>query len=155
MHNASKWSGKTCKDDFNHDKINNGICQPVPCIDANWDSTITKQKQNTTLSQAMREVISIMCLLQVAADQDINFIDSKTKVHCTFYKDNAEALKIAKVPKLKQGHVTWISIVTISEEFKKEKLSFIMKEQKIRRLIPLPSQKKDCSMSSKIRMMRW
>jgi hypothetical protein len=61
---------------------------------------------HTTLSQAMREVISIMCLLQEAADQDMNFIDSKTKVHCTFYKDNAEALKIAKVPKLKQGHVT-------------------------------------------------
>jgi hypothetical protein len=55
------------------------------------DSTITKQKQNTTLSQPMREVISIMCLLQVAADQD-KFIDSKTKVHCTFYEDNAEAL---------------------------------------------------------------
>ena len=61
---------------------------------------------HTTLSQAMREVISIMCLLQEAADQDMNFIDSKTKVHCTFYKDNAEALKIAKVPKVKQGHVT-------------------------------------------------
>ena len=55
---------------------------------------------HTTLSQA------IMCLLQEAADQDINFIDSKTKVHCTFYEDNAEALKIAKVPKVKQGHVT-------------------------------------------------
>jgi hypothetical protein len=35
------------------------------------------------------------------------------------------------------------------KELKKEKLSSIMKEQKIRRLIPLPSQKKDCSMSSK------
>ena len=62
---------------------------------------------------------------------------------------------IAKVPRVKQGHVTWISSITISKDFKKEKLSSIMKEQKIRRLIPLPSQKKDCSMSSKIRMMRW
>jgi hypothetical protein len=53
----------------------------------------------------MREVISIMWLLQEAADQDINFIDSKTKVHCTFYEDNAEAIKIAKVPKVQKREV--------------------------------------------------
>jgi UDP-2,3-diacylglucosamine pyrophosphatase LpxH len=43
-----------------------------------------------------------MCLLEEAVDQCTNFIDTKPKVHCIIFEDNAEALQAAKVPKIKQ-----------------------------------------------------
>jgi hypothetical protein len=45
------------------------------------------------LSQSMREVIPIMWLLQEASDYGIEFINSKPKVHCTIFEDNAMSPK--------------------------------------------------------------
>jgi hypothetical protein len=53
------------------------------------------------LSQAMREVIPIIWLLQEASDQGISFNNSKPKVHCTIFEDNAGAIEIAQVPKMR------------------------------------------------------
>jgi hypothetical protein len=53
------------------------------------------------LSQSMREVIPIMWLLQEASDHGIEFINSKPKVHCTIFEDNAGAIEIANVPKMR------------------------------------------------------
>jgi hypothetical protein len=53
------------------------------------------------LSQSMREVIPIMWLLQEAADQGINFNNTRPRVHCTVFEDNEGAIEIANVPKMR------------------------------------------------------
>jgi hypothetical protein len=49
----------------------------------------------------MKEGIPTMWLLQEAADQGINFINTKPKVHCTVFEDNEGAIEIANVPKMR------------------------------------------------------
>jgi len=72
-----------------------------------------------------------MCLLEEAVDQCTNFIDTKPKVHCIIFEDNAEALQAAKVPKIKQRTLN----IDIKCFFQKEQISPILQEQRMRRLI--------------------
>jgi hypothetical protein len=72
-----------------------------------------------------------MCLLEEAVDQCTNFKDTKPKVHCIIFEDNAEALQAAKVPKIKQRTLN----IDIKCFFLKEQISPILQEQRMRRLI--------------------
>ncbi len=53
------------------------------------------------LSQAMREVIPIMWLLNEAHEMGIPIIKEKPNVKCKVFEDNAGAIEIANVPKMR------------------------------------------------------
>jgi hypothetical protein len=53
------------------------------------------------LSQAMREVLPIMWLMQEAHDQGINVLTKPPKIQCKIFEDNEGAIEIAKVPKIR------------------------------------------------------
>jgi hypothetical protein len=53
------------------------------------------------LSQAMREVIPIMQLLNEAHEMGIPMTNQRPSVKCKVFEDNAEAIEIANVPKMR------------------------------------------------------
>ncbi len=51
------------------------------------------------MSQALRDVIPIMGLLQEMREQNFNVLCTKLYVYCEVFKDNSGALKLARLPK--------------------------------------------------------
>jgi hypothetical protein len=52
------------------------------------------------MSQALRDVIPIMGLLQEMREQDFKVLCTKPYVYCKVFDDNSGALKLARLPKL-------------------------------------------------------
>jgi hypothetical protein len=52
------------------------------------------------MSQALRDVIPIMGLLQEIRKQDFKVLCTKPYVYCKVFEDNSGALKLARLPKL-------------------------------------------------------
>jgi hypothetical protein len=52
------------------------------------------------MSQALRDVIPIMGLLQEAREQDFKVLCTKPYVYCKVFEDNSGALELARLPKL-------------------------------------------------------
>jgi hypothetical protein len=61
----------------------------------------TTEAEYVALSQSLREVIPIMNLLQEAKDKHINVHHVKPIIRCTVFEDNAGALELANVPKMR------------------------------------------------------
>ena len=61
----------------------------------------TTEAEYVALSQSLREVIPIMNLLQEAKDSGINVHHIKPIIRCTVFEDNAGALELANVPKMR------------------------------------------------------
>jgi len=61
----------------------------------------TTEAEYIALSQSMREVLPIMWLLQEAHDYGIPVLTNPPKIHCKVFEDNAGAIEIAKVPKMR------------------------------------------------------
>ena len=61
----------------------------------------TTEAEYIALSQSMREVLPIMWLLQEAHDNGIPVLTNPPKIHCKVFEDNAGAIEIAKVPKMR------------------------------------------------------
>ncbi len=55
------------------------------------------------MSQALRDVIPIMGLLQEMRKQDFKVLCAKPYVYCKVFEDNSGALKLARLPKLGLG----------------------------------------------------
>ncbi len=72
-----------------------------------WASKMQKIALSTTeaeyiaSSQAMREVLPIVWLVQEAHGHGINVLTKPPKVHCKIFEDNEGAIEIAKVPKMR------------------------------------------------------
>ena len=52
------------------------------------------------MSQALRDIISIMGLLQEMREQDFKVLSTKPYVYCKVFEDNSDALELARLPKL-------------------------------------------------------
>jgi hypothetical protein len=61
----------------------------------------TTEAEYIALSQSMREVLPIMWLMQEAHDNGIPVLTTPPKIHCKVFEDNAGAIEIAKVPKMR------------------------------------------------------
>jgi hypothetical protein len=61
----------------------------------------TTEAEYVALSQSLREVIPIMNLLQEPKDKHINVHHVKPIIRCTVFEDNAGALELANVPKMR------------------------------------------------------
>ncbi len=53
------------------------------------------------LSQAMREILPIMWLMEEARHQGVPVLNATPRVHCKVFEDNAGAIEIANVPKMR------------------------------------------------------
>ncbi len=49
----------------------------------------------------MREVLPIIWLMEEARKQDIPVLNATPKIHCKVFEDNAGAIEIANVPKMR------------------------------------------------------
>jgi hypothetical protein len=61
----------------------------------------TTEAEYIALSQAMREVLPIIWLLEEAKHHGVPVLNAKPKVHCKVFEDNAGAIEIANVPKMR------------------------------------------------------
>ena len=59
------------------------------------------ESEYVALSTAMREVLPMMQLLQEFQQRKITDTFRKAKVHCTLFEDNAGAIEISTVPKMR------------------------------------------------------
>jgi hypothetical protein len=64
-------------------------------------SLSSTEAEYITLSQAMKEVLPIMWLMQEAHKQGVHVLHKPPKVHCKVFEDNAGAIKIANVQKMR------------------------------------------------------
>jgi len=53
------------------------------------------------MSQALRDVIPVMNLLQEMREQEFQVICNKPYVYCKVFEDNSGALELARLPKLR------------------------------------------------------
>jgi hypothetical protein len=61
----------------------------------------TTEAEYIAMSQALRDIILIMNLLQEMREQDFKVICIKSYVFCKVFEDNAGALELAGLPKLR------------------------------------------------------
>ncbi len=61
----------------------------------------TTEAEYIALSQAMREVLPIIWLMEEARQQGIPVMNATPKIHCKVFEDNAGAIEIANVPKMR------------------------------------------------------
>lgn len=64
-------------------------------------SLSSTEREYIALSQAMREVNPLMSLVEELHMADFSFTHTTPKVHCKLFEDNAGAIKMAKVPKMR------------------------------------------------------
>ena len=69
--------------------------------DANGDSLVNYRSRVHSTSQAMREVLPIIWLMEEARKQGIPVLNATPKIHCKVFEDNAGAIEIANVPKMR------------------------------------------------------
>jgi hypothetical protein len=53
------------------------------------------------MSQALRDIIPIMGLLQEVREQDFKVLCTEPLVYCKVFEDNSGALELARLPKLR------------------------------------------------------
>ena len=61
----------------------------------------TTEAEYIALSQAMREVLPIIWLMEEAKQIGIPVLNATPKVHCKVFEDNVGAIEIATVPKMR------------------------------------------------------
>ena len=62
---------------------------------------ITTEAEYIALSQALREAIPIMNLVQELQDHNFFIFSQTTRVFCTAFEDNNGALELARTPKMR------------------------------------------------------
>jgi len=105
---ASEWSNKTAINDSNTARSRMGYLITYASCPMHWASKMqteialsSTEAEYIALSQAMREVIPIMWLLNEAHEMGIPIIKEKPNVKCKVFEDNAGAIEIANVPKMR------------------------------------------------------
>jgi hypothetical protein len=61
----------------------------------------TTEAEYIALSQAMREVLPIIWLMEEARKQEIPVLNTTPKIHCKVFEDNAGSIEIANIPKMR------------------------------------------------------
>jgi hypothetical protein len=105
---ASEWNNKTASSDPSTARSRMGYIITYAGCPMHWSSKMqTKIALSTTeaeyiaLSQAMREILQIIWLMEEARQQGIPVLNATPKVHCKVFEDNAGAIEIANVPKMR------------------------------------------------------
>ena len=105
---ASEWSNKEAKDDPNTARSRMGYIITYAGCPMHWASKMqteialsSTEAEYIALSQAMREVLPIVWLLQEAKEIGLPVLTDKPKVHCKVFEDNEGAIEIANVPKMR------------------------------------------------------
>jgi len=128
---ASEWNNKTASSDPNTARSRMGYVITYAGYPMHWTSKMQTEKAMSTteaeyiaLSQATREVLPIIWLMEEARHQGIPVLNAIPKIHCKVFEDNAGATEIANVPKMRPRtkHLT-IKYHHFREEVKKGTIS--------------------------------
>ncbi len=105
---ASEWNNKTASNDPNTARSRMGYVITYAGCPMHWSSKMqteialsTTEAEYIALSQAMREVLPIIWLMEEARKQDIPVLNATSKIYCKVFEDNAGAIEIANVPKMR------------------------------------------------------
>jgi hypothetical protein len=105
---ASEWSNKTASSDPSTARSRMGYIITYAGCPMHWSSKMqteialsTTEEEYISLSQAMREVLPILWLMKEARQQGIPVLNATPKIHCKVFEDNAGAIEIANVPKMR------------------------------------------------------
>jgi len=105
---ATEWNSKTASNDSNTARSQMGYLITYAGCPMHWISKMqteialsTMEAEYIALSQSMREVLPIMWLMEEAGQQGIAMLNAKPKIHCKVFEDNAGAIEIAHVPKMR------------------------------------------------------
>ena len=105
---ASEWNNKTASSDPNTARSRMGYIITYAGCPMHWSSKMqteialsTTEAEYIALSQAMREVLPIIWLMEEARQQGIPVMNATPKIHCKVFEDNAGAIEIANVPKMR------------------------------------------------------
>jgi hypothetical protein len=105
---ASEWNNKTASNDPNTARSRMGYIITYAGCPMHWSSKMqteialsSTEAEYIALSQAMREVLPIMWLMEEARHQGVPVLNTTPRVHCKVFEDNAGAIEIAKVPKMR------------------------------------------------------
>jgi hypothetical protein len=125
---ASEWNNETASSDPNTARSRMGYvityagC-PMHCTSKRQTEIAlsTTEAEYIALSQVMREVLPIIWLMEEARHQGIPVLNATPKIHCKVFEDNAGAIEIANVPKMRPR--TNIKYHHFGEEVKKGTIS--------------------------------
>jgi len=105
---ATEWNNKSASSDPSSARSRMGYLITYAGCPIHWTSKMqteitlsTTEAEYIALSQSMREVLPIMWLMEEAKQMGIPVLNAKPKVHCKVFEDNAGAIEIANVPKLR------------------------------------------------------
>jgi hypothetical protein len=105
---ASEGNNKTVSSDPSTARSRMGYIITYAGCPMHWSSKMqteialsTTEAEYIALSQVMREVLPITWLMEEAKQQGIPVMNATPKVHCKVFEDNAGAIEIANVPKLR------------------------------------------------------
>jgi len=107
---VSEWNNKTASSGPNTARSRIGYIITYAGCPMHWSSKMQTEialsmteAEYIALSQAMREVLPIIWLMEEARQQRIPVLNATPKIHCKVFEDNAGAIEIANVPKMRQG----------------------------------------------------
>jgi hypothetical protein len=105
---ASEWNNKTASSDPSTARSRMGYIITYAGCPMHWSSKnqteialSTTEAEYIALSQAMREALPIIWLMEEAKQQGIPVLNATPKVHCKVFEDNAGAIEIANVSKMR------------------------------------------------------
>ena len=105
---AGNWDEETADWDMDTAKSRTGFIVMYAGCPVVWASKLQTQialssteAEYAGLSEAMRTVIPLMDLAQEFNDRGFNVTATKPNIHCRIFEDNAGAIEIAKVPKMR------------------------------------------------------
>jgi hypothetical protein len=105
---ASEWNNKTASNDQNTARSRMGYVITYAGCPMHWSSKMqteialsTTEAEYIALSQAMREVLPFIWLMKEAREQGIPVLNATPRIHCKVFEDNAGAIEIANVPKMR------------------------------------------------------
>ena len=105
---CGNWDPDTAQDDPGTAKSRTGYVIKYAGCPIVWQSKLqtevslsTTEAEYIALSTALRDVTSLMYLLEEAKVQGIPNIATIAKVHCKLFEDNSGALELARVPKMR------------------------------------------------------
>jgi hypothetical protein len=105
---ASEWNNKTASSDPNTARSRMRYIIKYAGCPMHWSSKMqneialsTTEAEYIALSQAMREVLPIIWLMEEAKQLGVPVLNATPKVHCKVFEDNTGAIEIATVPKMR------------------------------------------------------
>jgi hypothetical protein len=103
---ASEWNNQTASSNPSTARSRMGYIITYAGCPMHWSSRMqteislsTTEAKYIALSQAMREVLPIIWLMEEARQEGIPVLNATPTTHCKVFEDNAGAIEIANVPK--------------------------------------------------------